>query len=422
MSIEQKNTISLKIPFVLVLILAGAFAARLIYWWFLIYPSLELSGDALFYHDAANSIAKSLSYSHGGVLTAEKAPVYPVFAGMVLKVFGDDKAVIFFQYLLGILSSLPIFWIARNYLNKNKSSLIVLAYLIYPTSWYWESSFLSEPLYVLLNNLFLFYMHRYMIKNNYLDLAFASFWGAASFLTRSSAIFPLGVVFIVLICQKSIKDAINFASIWCVVFLFVLSPWIIRNYMIFEKFIPASNSAGVTLYTSYVNWGYDMSIVNILPEDKIALADFNNEYLANKFLMKRTFEFLKENPFKIISLIPFKIKDYIHPFNGRWYPLSLGSKFNIFYGLLVCFALIGYWENRKKSLPILKLSLAFIIGAFISVLIFHGEIRYRFVLNPILFLIGGLYFANRFSKEKKKVVTSVIISNICFWIIGMSIP
>jgi hypothetical protein len=50
--------------------MVGAFTARLIYWWFLIQPSLEISGDALFYYDAAHSIADNLLYSSGGKLTA----------------------------------------------------------------------------------------------------------------------------------------------------------------------------------------------------------------------------------------------------------------------------------------------------------------------------------------------------------------
>ena len=296
MNYERFDIAFCRIPLVLVVIMVGLFVARLIYWWLLIGPFHELSGDALFYYDAAHSIADTLSYSSNGILTAKKPPAYPVFAGLILMIFGDDRAVILLQYFFGVLASLPIYWIARHYLNENRASLVVLVYLIYPTTWFWESSFMSESLYVWLNNLFLFFMHRYMMTKNNFDLAVSSFWGAASFLTRPAAIFPLGIIFLVLIFQKSFRKAMSFAAVWCIVFLLVLSPWIFRNFNVFRKFIPASNSAGVTLYTSYVNWGYDMSIVNFLPQDRITLASLDNEYEKNKFLLQRTFEFLSKKP------------------------------------------------------------------------------------------------------------------------------
>lgn len=402
--------------------MAGALFLRIIYWWLFIQPFHEIRGDAVFYYNAAHSIADTLSYSINGKHTAIKPPGYPVFAGLILMVFGDDRAVILLQYLFGVLASLPIYWIARHYLNENRASLVVLAYLIYPTTWFWESSFMSESLYVWLNNLFLFFMHRYMMTNNNLDLAHSSFWGTASFLTRPAAIFPLGIIFVVIIFQKSFRKAMSFATVWCIVFLLVLSPWIYRNFNLFKKIIPASNSAGVTLYTSYVSWGYDMSIVNFLPHDQITLASLDSEYEKNKFLLQRTFEFLSKNPMKMVTLIPYKLKDFLHPFNGRWYPISLGSKFNLFYSLLACFAMLGFWWNRKEKAPIVKLSLAFVVGAVISVIVFHGELRYRFVLNPILFLLAGLCFMDRFNTNKKKIIKVVVILNLSLWGAGIVIP
>jgi hypothetical protein len=413
---------SLRTPTFLLIIMVVSFAARLIYWWILVPPFHEFSGDAIFYYDAARSIAESSSYSYNGIFTAAKPPAYPIFAGLILKVFGDVNAVIFLQFLFGVLASLPIYLIARNYLDKNKASLVTLAYLVYPTTWFWESSFMSESLYVWLNNLFIFFMHRYMMKKNNLDLAAGSFWGAASFLTRPAAVFPLGIVFLSLVYQNSFKRAYKIGAIWCFIFFLVISPWIIRNYIVFNKFIPASNSAGVTIYTSYVNWGYDMSIVNFLPEDSVILASLNSEPEKNNFLLRRTFRYLWNDPLKFITVIPIKLRDFSHPFDGRWYPLSMGSKFNFFYGLLASLALLGFWWNRKAKIDLIKLSIYFIIGAVISAVIFHGEIRYRFVLNPILFLLAGLCFVDRLSSKRKKNITALILLNLIFWGIGITIP
>lgn len=422
MNSKQYNLKSLRVPTVFLIIIVVSFAARLVYWWFLIQPFHELSGDASFYYDAAHSIAENSSYSIDGIPTASKPPVYPVFAGLILRVFGNDKAVIFLQYLFGVLASLPLYLIARNYIDENKASLVALAYLFYPTTWFWESSFMSESLYVWLNILFLFFMHRYMMKRNDFDLAAGSFWGAASFLTRPAAVFPLGIVFLSLIYQNSVKRAVRISAVWCFIFLLVLSPWVIRNYLIFGQFIPTSNSAGVTLYTSYVSWGSDMSMVNYLPEDRAIVTSLNGEIEENNFLLKRTFNYLMENPLKAVTLVPMKLKDYFHPFNGRWYPLSLGSKFNLFYGLVASFAALGLFWCRKKHFHIVKLAVLFIIGSVAAIMVFHGEIRYRFVLNPILFLLAGLCFVDKLSQYQKLTVLAVLGFNLLAWGVGINIP
>jgi len=165
-----------------------------------------------------------------------------------------------------------------------------------------------------------------------------------------------------------------------------------------------------------------MSIVNILPEDSAILAKLNCETDKNSFLLRKTFEYLMKDPLKFFTVIPAKLKDFVHPFNGRWYPLSMGSKFNLLYGLLASLSFLGFWWNRKANIDLINLSIIFIIGAVISVVIFHGEIRYRFVLNPILFLLAGLCFVNRLSSQKKKIIIALILLNSIFWGIGIMIP
>ncbi len=419
MMAESQPVESRAVPRALLLIMIIAFFSRLIYWWFLVEPNPHLSGDAVFYYESARSIAYNLSYSYHGLPTALKPPVYPLFAGLILILFGSDMAVVLLQHMLGVMACLPIFMIIRYYLSEKKALLVTLAYLLYPTSWHWESLFVSESLYLCLNNLFLFFIHRYLLLRNNNDLALGSFWAAASFLTRPAAIFPLASVFFGLVRGKNIRNILQICTVWSIIFGVVLAPWVVRNYLVFGKFIPASTSGGVTLYTSYVSWGYDMSIVNFLPEDRAALSDLENGFAKDKYLLKKTFEYIKDHPLKIISLAPSKVKDYLHPFDGRWYPLSLGSKYNIFYGILMSLAALGYFWNRNKNFPIVKLAGLFIMGGIISVVLFHGEIRYRFVLNSLFFLLAGLCFYKDLQRKQKQHIVILLFLNFIVWSTGI---
>jgi hypothetical protein len=84
-------------------------------------------------------------------------------------------------------------------------------------------------------------------------------------------------------------------------------------------------------------------------------------------------------------------------------------------------ALALYWHRNRKFV-IVKLSVLFIFGGILSAVIFHGEIRYRFVLNPIFFILAGLCFADPVSSKKKKIITALILLNIVFAGIGIMIP
>ena len=385
-------------------------------------PTQSISGDAVFYYQASHSIAKTFSYAIYGQPTAEKTPGYPLFAGVILKLVKKDSYLIIIQYLFGVLASIPIFLISKTYLNERRALIVTLAYLLYPTTWHWESQFMSESLFIWINNLFLFFIHKYLINKRINELCFAAVFAALCLLTRPAAIFTLGIIYGYIILSQRPKLAMKTAVVSILILFIIFCPWVTRNYLVFGHFIPGSTSAGITIYTSYVNWGYDMSINNPMPEDREKLAELESAYDKDKYLVKRTIEYLRQNPLKMLTLVPQKLRDYLHPFDGRWHPLKYGSKYNIFYGLLLSLAALAYLRHRKQKLILVKLSTLYIIGGIISVIIFHGEIRYRYVLNPVLFLLAGLCFVNTLNPKEIKTINAIVTSNLILWVVGMAIP
>lgn len=412
---------SKKSYYLLSVIIAAAFLVRLVYWWFFVEAAPVISGDACFYYEASHSIAKDFTYAINGQPTAGKTPGYPIFAGIILKLMNKDSYLFIFQYFFGVLASIPIFLISRTYLDEKKALIVTLAYLFYPTTWHWESQFMSESLFIWLNNLVLLFMHKYLIEGKMRQLSFASAFGAFSLLTRPAAIFTLGFIFAYAILRQKFSSAMKAAVVSFLIFVIIFCPWIMRNYKVFGHFIPASTSAGITIYSSYVNWGYDMSINSLVPEDRKNIAQLENAYEENRFLLQRTVEYLKENPLKIITLAPIKLIEFSHPFDGRWYPLNYGSKYNIFYGVLLSLAALALYWHKNHNVAIVNLSILYIVGSIFLAIIFHGEIRYNFVINPILFLLAGLCFLNNLNQEKRKIIISIILFNFVIWSIGTKI-
>jgi len=402
-------------------ILLAALLGRLIFWVTMDPSSYHQKSDALFYQRTSESIAKDLTYAENGIPTAKKPPLYPLFAGLFLYFLGDQTGVIFAQYLLGVLSSIPVFLLARTFLEDKKALLLMAAYAFYPKSWHWESGFMSEPLALWIINLFFLHLYDYWDKGRITNLWLASLWAGLALLTRSASAVSLILVLAYTTWQGRVtRKLVSFLSCIGIVAL-VLSPWVVRNFLTLHSFVPTTTQVGLILYSSYVSWGYDMSIVNILPEDQAILDQLAGEVEKDAYLLKRTINYLAERPLRVFALIPMKIKDYLHPFHGRWYPLNMGSKYDLPYGILTSFALLGILWTRKGANTLANAAFLFVLGGIASAIVFHGEIRYGYLITTPLFLLAGFCFTEQTRQKQKRLLLLILFANVALWVVGTAL-
>jgi hypothetical protein len=174
-------------------------------------------------------------------------------------------------------------------------------------------------------------------------------------------------------------------------FLVVFTPWVVRNAIVMQAFIPLTTSNGSNFYggnNSQANGGYESS-------EPYVLANFN-EVDSNRMLAKRGVEWIRNNPGRFLLLLPAKA------FRFFW-PLAFGTSGTvstsppIFVGVLVgtiafyALGLLGisrllaqrcFWEfSMLVATPLALLSLS---------LLTFGAARFALPAFPALTILASL--------------------------------
>ena len=144
-----------------------------------------------------------------------------------------------------------------------------------------------------------------------------------------------------------------------------------------------------------------------------SLAGVDREYFKisgetkrNQYLIKQALKFIRNHPLQVLKLTALKLLHFIYPFDGYWYQVSFGSKYNIFWGITMAFAAVGVLAGlRDKDLNMILLY--FLLLAFVAgVIIFYGSPRFRLPLEPFLICLAAGTF---FKVTQKWVYTSALI-------------
>jgi hypothetical protein len=142
----------------------------------------------------------------------------------------------------------------------------------------------------------------------------------------------------------------------------------------------------------------------------------SDETERNQYLVNQTLNFIRNNPLQVIKLTALKLLHFIYPFDGYWYQVSFGSKYNIFWGIIMAFATIGILSGlRDKDLN--KILLYFLLLAFLAgVIIFYGSPRFRLPLEPFLICLAAGTFVKL--TQKRIYISAIIIGfNVTLFVI-----
>jgi hypothetical protein len=176
--------------------------------------------------------------------------------------------------------------------------------------------------------------------------------------------------------------------------LLVALPWTIRNYSHFGAFVPLTTSGGQMLFCCYVlppqGFGYDAG--GLAGEEYAQLTD---EVSRSRYLIRKTLEYIKQNLLAVAKLTVIKALYLIYPFDGYWHAVSLGSKYNVFWGILLAFSALGVSVSYRGAGSGLQLVFLLVLSCIIAMLVFQAIPRYRLTIEPFLicFAAGGIRYA-----------------------------
>ncbi len=342
---------------------------------------------------------------------AWEMPLTAIIYGSIYKITSNIENTIvvirIFQSCLLILQAFIMYKIAHIlFKNETIALFIFVGILIYPFNIYHQALMLSETIFITILVLAVFYMYKwydsefisfkyFILSNIFLVLTIYS-KGTLSILP------PILISLFYLINTLNYKKFIRIFLLSVLIYICLMSLWWVRNYTVFNQFIPFTTSSASNLYlganSNNLHGGVDWN-TDVDKEFVKEVRSLDNEISRNKMYKDKAVQFIINHPLQYMKLMWIKFK--------RFYKVGLNTDaiqnkiLNIIASLSSGIIYIGtiffLFFNIKMWK---KFSAIFIlIGYFTLIHItFIASVRYRLPLDSffILFSVSSVY--NLFQK------------------------
>jgi len=359
-----------------------------------------------------------------------REPVYPIFLAIIYLIFGLENvyAVYFFQ---SILSTLTIYYIYKLsvYTVGRKYSILVLLWSGIYFFYIWYNTLLLKETLVFFLLIFSFYSLWIFLNNNKNNMLPWKFIIAFSILIHTDAryLFYIPFISILFIVYTSFYTGIKKYIITLILILISMTPWIIRNYIAYDRFI-LINIRTVERLTSdkldyrlkkfgVINWVWKHHPVRLVYPDEKERKLIKQGYNPNNKSLEEL-NIIKNNIYPDSTYIarkiywlkemwrPARFKADYYPFpdarfQGRW-----SFRHNVLgilcYGILLPFMFFGvYYLIQQKNRVWIFLSFPIIIQTLLHILQF-GRNRYRIPIDAFIIILSvyAMYYSYEIIKNK----------------------
>jgi len=334
-------------------------------------------------------------------------PVYPLLTAAVYKISNNNySAMLFVQIVLSSLIPVLIFKIAQLIYDKKIAILAAILAIFHPGLIVFSSTMLHAlTLDALMFSIVVMFFLIIKKSPTLTNQVLLGLFSGLCVLTRPTVLIFILLAFIWLYFILNIKylKKIKCLIIISLIILAIISPWLIRNYLI-HKQIVFQTTTGFLFWignnekaVGTATLPNGTAIQNMMPPDFAEkIYSMNNEIEQNNAFFDEAFKFIKKYPFSFIKLF-FKKQFYFwwfSPSTGINYPPSWATLYKIYYSLLFLSLFMGIYLTLRKSKSILKENILTLPLLFISVSmcqsLFYVEGRHRWEIEA-LFIIPASY-------------------------------
>ena len=319
--------------------------------------------------------------------SAYKLPLYPLFLAFFIKLFGVSTAVkliVVLQHIFYFLIPVLIVKSFKNFKLDHTGFLAAYFFIFSPSYFYYSNIFEATNIFILLLLIWLFLYSKFWIKTiNTSKLILFSIITGLLALAQVVAVPVVGMMILLLIIHRKL----SLKRIFVVIFIsaLVYSPWVIRNYITFDKIILSKTPVWQNVYVGYLQENQICKNNHFFAKSK---EEKLNEILAvnDEFTNEVIFKTEVKNLVAKDKMAP--LKKGINNFISLWYvpakyykntslSVLLGRKIYVLViNLLLAFSLLYF--IRKKYYTILIFSGLLIVGFTVPYLIGHAaNIRFK---------------------------------------------
>lgn len=367
--------------------------------------------DDMFQYDAlAQSIRLGEGYTwYGGIPTAFRAPLYPLFLALVYLFFGHHfLAGRVVQAIIGAFLPLVVYFTGRRVFDQRVARIASWVIVFYPIFLFYPLALVTENLFFLLVPLMMLALLKAADTSRRAYYLLAGFLLGLSILTRSII---SGFLLLILpwlwYYGSGKREALKN---WILVLLPVAAltvPWSIRNSLLYGQFVFVESSLGFNLYLGYHPQGtgtFDSPIaVDFLEEiGGFDAPDLETEKLAHNLGMERGLAFIKENPPRAAWLMLSKLSHllrldkrpalffYSNNFLGELSPfvlLLLLSVLCLPWVVVLLLSVIGVgFSGLTRDKTLIYLFCFYYLGIHMLIM---AEPRFHLVLVPFLAIFAA---------------------------------
>lgn len=324
----------------------------------------------------------------GENLKSFRPPLYPLFLSLLYSLHFNLFFIRITQTLISSITVIFIYLLGKKVFNKKIGIISGLISSFYPFFIFYTGFLLTETLFIFLTVLSIYFLvGAFENEKNILSIKTGITMGLAGLCRPAIELFfPLSIILILSDRAKSIKIRWKKVILISIFFTLTLSPWVIRNYKIFGKFIPGTTMGG------WVFWeGNNPESIggpcHYFPKNILQMEEIKRD----KFLYRKTIEVIKDNPGRFLWLLKNKFIRFwnVVP-NASQFQKPLYRLLSIFsFGVLLPFFILGFLTTfkNKKAIPMHLLIIFFTLFH----MVFLASIRYRVAIEPFYIIFAASF-------------------------------
>jgi 4-amino-4-deoxy-L-arabinose transferase-like glycosyltransferase len=330
--------------------------------------------------------------------SAWEPPLYPFLIGGVFKIFGiytyaSAWVLLSINSLLTTLTTIPIFWIAHRAFDERVAVWSAYVWALCPYVWYWGIHWIWDTTFtpLVLAFLFLLALELQEWPGRWSWVLFGALFGVGALASPTMLAFlPFCGLWIWRQRYRRGLPSLPGVALSSAVFFLILSPWLIRNYEVFGRFVFIRNDFGLQFRLGN-NTGADGMLMPYLQPNlnKLELEKFQRMgELAYAAECKRiAFGWIRAHPgrFALISL-----KRFFYFWNGVSRPTSSVALVDFRTSAFLATSVLALWGlvralRQKRQGAWL---FAWLILAYPAVYYFvYPHARYRHPMEPELLIL-----------------------------------
>ncbi|MFY9912038.1 MAG: glycosyltransferase family 39 protein, partial [Candidatus Sulfotelmatobacter sp.] len=283
--------------------------------------------------------------------SAWEPPLYPYLIAAVFKVFGiytyaSAWVMLSINSIFASLTTIPVFLIAHRTFGERIAIWSARAWALNPYVWYWSVHWIWDTT---LTPLILAFVFLIALELEYWPgmrgwVLFGVLWGVAALANPASLSFlPFCGLWIWWRRHRRGLPSLAGVALSSFVFFLVLSPWLIRNYEVFGRFVFIRDDFGLQLRLGNNKFSDGMLFASLQPnlnQPEFEYFKRMGELKYEAFCRQRAFDWIRAHPgrFAIISL-----KRFFYYWNGVPRPTNSLSPVDFRSSLFLASSVLAIW-------------------------------------------------------------------------------